>query len=206
MSGFFIFTLIVSVKYLEIMIFDCLSSNLYLWSLHLWSLHLWLFICDLFICDLLHLWSLHLWLFICDLFICDLFICDSSSVTLHLWSLHLWALYLWALHLWLFICDLFICDSSSVISSSVTLHLWSQYIWYMAWLEVWPFSCSVLISGELLYHIEKTVRLVLWVLNTTINNISYVISWQVSLNDGKNTMVRHHPLPIVKWVVFLFSL
>ena len=115
----------------------------------------------------------------------------SSSVTLHLWSLHLW----------LFICDLFICDSSSV-----TLHLWSQYIWYMTWLEVWPFSWSVLISGELLYHIEKTARLVLWVLNTTINNISYVISWQVSLNDGKNTMVRHHPLPIVKWVVFLFSL
>ena len=120
-----------------------------------------------------------------------IFICDSSSVTLHLWF--------------------FICDSSSVISSSVTLHLWSlhlwsQYIWYMAWLEVWPFSWSVLISGELLYHIEKTVRLVLWVLNTTINNISYVISWQVSLNDGKNTMVRHHPLPIVKWVVFLFSL
>jgi hypothetical protein len=28
------------------MLFDCLSSNLYLWSLHLW-----LFICDLFICD-----------------------------------------------------------------------------------------------------------------------------------------------------------
>jgi hypothetical protein len=54
---------------------------------------------------------------------------------------------------------------------------------YMAWLEVWPFSWSVLISGKLLYHIEKTVRLVLWVLNTTINNISYVISWQVSLND-----------------------
>jgi hypothetical protein len=95
---------------------------------------------------------------------------------------------------------------SFIQSSSVTLHLWSQYIWYMAWLEVWPFSWSVLISGELLYHIEKTVRLVLWVLNTTINNISYVISWQVSLNDGKNTMVRHHPLPIVKWVVFLFSL
>jgi hypothetical protein len=147
MSGFFIFTLIVSVKYLEIMIFDCLSSNLYLWSLHLW-------------------------LFIWDLFICDSSSVISSSVTLHLWS----------------------------------LHLWSQYIWFMAWLEVWPFSWSVLISGELLYHIEKTARLVLWVLNTTINNISYVISWQVSLNDGKNTMVRHHPLPIVKWVVFLFSL
>ena len=91
--------------FLEIMIFDCLSSNLYLWSLHLWlfncdsssvSLHLCLFICDLFICDL---------------FICDLFNCDSSSVSLHLWSLHLR----------LFICDLFICDSSSVISSSVPL-------------------------------------------------------------------------------------
>ena len=50
MSGFFIFTLIVSVKYLEIMIFDRLSS-------HLWSLHLWLFICDLFICAFIfHLW------------------------------------------------------------------------------------------------------------------------------------------------------
>jgi hypothetical protein len=89
--------------------------------------------------------TLHLWLFICDLFICDSSSVITSSVTLHLWSLHLW----------LFICDLFICDSSSVISSSVTLHLWSQYIWYMAWLEVWPFSWSVLISGELLYHIEK---------------------------------------------------
>ena len=75
--------------------------------------------------------TLHLWLFICDLFICDLFICDSLSV----------------------ISSSVI--SSSVISSSVTLHLWSQYIWYMAWLEVWPFSWSVLISGELLYHIEK---------------------------------------------------
>ena len=191
MSGFFIFILIVSVKYLEIMIFDCLSSNLHLWSLHLWLFICDLFICDLFICDL----------FICDLFICDLFICDSLSVISSSATLHLWSLYLW-----LFICDLFICDSSSVISLSVTLHLWSQYIWYMAWLEVWPFSWSVLISGELLYHIEKTVRLVLWVLITTINNISYVISWQVSLNDGKNTMVRHHPLPIVKWVVFLFSL
>jgi hypothetical protein len=83
--------------------------------------------------------------------------------------------------------------------SQMKSHRWrlderqSKYIWYMAWLEVWPFSWSVLKSGELLYHIEKTVRLVLWVLNTTINNISYVISWQVSLNDGKNTMVRHHP-------------
>jgi hypothetical protein len=90
---FFIFTLIVSVKYLEIMIFDCLSSNLYLWSLHLWPLHLWLFICDLFICDSSSVISLsvtlHLWLFICDLFICDSSSVISSSVSLHLWSL-LW--------------------------------------------------------------------------------------------------------------------
>jgi hypothetical protein len=137
------------------MIFDCLSSNL----------HLWLFICDSSSLSVtLHLWSLHLWLFICDLFICNLFICDSSSVTLYLWLFicdsssvisSSVTLHLWSLHLWLFICDLFICDSSSVISSSVTLHLWSQYIWYMAWLEMWPFSWSVLISGELLYHIEK---------------------------------------------------
>jgi hypothetical protein len=34
------------------------------------------------------------------------------------------------------------------------------------------------------------VRLVLWVLNTTINNISYVISRQVSLNDGEHESTR----------------
>ena len=119
MSGFFIFTLIVSVKYLEIMIFDCLSSNL---------------------------------------------------------------------HLWFFICDHFICDSSSVISSSVTLHLWSQYIWYMAWLEVWPFSWSVLISGELLYHIEKNSQVsVMGVKHHYQQHSNYVNSRQVSLNDGENS-------------------
>ena len=79
---FFIFTLIVIVKYLEIMIFDCLSSNLYLWSLYLW-----LFICDLFICDSSSVISSSV---------------TSSSVTLHLWSLHLW-LFICAFifHLWL---------------------------------------------------------------------------------------------------------
>jgi hypothetical protein len=112
--------------------------------------------------------TLYLWLFICNLFICDsssvisssvtlhlrLFICDSLSVTLYLWLFICDSLSV-TLHLWLFICDSSSVISSSVISSSVTLHLWSQYIWYMAWLEMWPFSWSVLISGELLYHIEK---------------------------------------------------
>ena len=87
---------------------------------------------------------------------------------------------------------IFICDSSSVISSSVTLHLWtlhlwSQYIWYMAWLEVWPFSWSVLISGELLYHIEKNSQVsVMGVKHHYQQHSNYVISRQVSLNDGEN--------------------
>ena len=62
---FFIFHLIVSVKYIEIMIFVCVFHTI--------------FICDsssvISSSVTLHLWSLHLWLFICDLFICDLFIC-----------------------------------------------------------------------------------------------------------------------------------
>jgi hypothetical protein len=61
MSVFFIFHLIVSVKYIEIMIFVCVFHTIFICdsssvissavTLHLWSLHLWLFICDLFICD-----------------------------------------------------------------------------------------------------------------------------------------------------------